>query len=215
MVTGGNFRYLTDEILSNSSRKCRVFSDSVLCIGAQVPIIVMQQELGKKIESQILSKARSIDHSTTITSEPVEFGRMIHVARTSIEILEYIQKMLAEEGVQPAQFTGRVIFIQLVAKQERKRMPSKKQYVLLRSQKISNQDDGHFSDLETKKNGTEACSKKKTMVKWNSTAEIVKQEFAQSGVFKCSSPTATGVLKSEGSGHRSITTQTQVPQKCV
>ena len=48
-----------------------------------------------------------------ITGEPVEFALKIYVGKTTIEILECVEKMLGEEGVQPAQFQVRTIFVNL------------------------------------------------------------------------------------------------------
>ena len=65
-----------------------------------------------------------------LASDSVEFVWRIYVGRTSIEIAEYIREMLAEKGVEPSQF--KIIFMSnvqghlCVAKQERKRMPSKR-----------------------------------------------------------------------------------------
>ena len=81
-----------------------------------------------------------------------------------IEILECIEKVLGEEGGQPSQFQGRVIFMSMYSdslwwdpqKKKNKAYVETLQSVSQSSLKTSNQDDGLFIVLEMKKKGTEA-----------------------------------------------------------
>ena len=45
--------------------------------------------------------------------EPVEFVYRTYVERASTEFLEHIREMLAEEGVQPSQFKGRIVYMSM------------------------------------------------------------------------------------------------------
>ena len=85
--------------------------------------------------------------------------------KTKIEILECIEKMLGEEGGQPSQFQGRVIFMSTFSdslwwdapkKKKNKAYVETLQSVSPSSLKTSNQDDGLFMVLEMNKSGTEA-----------------------------------------------------------
>ena len=78
-----------------------------------VLIILKRQEFWKKIASHILSKAWSIDHSTTLQATLWNLYGRYTVVCTPIEILKYVQEMLAGEGVKPSQFKGSIAFMSM------------------------------------------------------------------------------------------------------
>ena len=113
MVTRGSTRLLTDDSPSNS--KLYVFSDSVLCIGGKCPDHSEAARIWETDRIKYFVASLEYRQLYDLASEPVKFEWKIYVARTSIQILEYIREMLAE-GVRH----------QLVAKQERIFLPSKR-----------------------------------------------------------------------------------------
>ena len=143
------------------------------------------------------------------------------LGRTSIEILEYRRRMFAEESGQPSQIQGHDHLCQCtttsIGRTTRTQTYAfQTQCVLLRSPKPSNQDDGHLSALKTKTSGTETWSNNH-LAKWNSTAEIMMQEFAESrhpGVLVLVSVIKRRAQVKEVDDLRPITPQTEVPRRC-
>ena len=111
MVTGEMIPRLIKRIADQFRSKVYVFRDSVLCLDGNVPMILRQQEFGKTIELNISLKVHHRRTHGIRTGERMEFVWKINVGKKKIEILECIEKMLGEEGGQPSQFQGRVIFM--------------------------------------------------------------------------------------------------------
>ena len=138
------------------------------------------------------------------------------LGRTSIEILKCRRRMFAEESGQPSQIQGQDhLFVnvqrhQLVTQQERKRMLSKCNACCFVRQSLQIK-----TALKTKKSGTETWSNNH-LAKWNSTAEIMMQEFAESGhpgVQVLVSVVKRRAQAREVDDLRPFTPQTQFPRK--
>ena len=99
----------------------KLFSDSVRFLDGNVPMILKKQDFGKAIELNIWLQAH---HRRT-------HGMRMEALRgeNEIEILECNEKMLGEEGGQPSQFQGRVIFMSMYSDSLRWDPQKKKAYV--------------------------------------------------------------------------------------
>ena len=118
------------------------------------------------------------------------------MGRTSLEILEYFLEMPAEEGVQPSQFKGRIIFMPMYNEINWWENICRDNAIRVASFAKSGNGEKWYGSLIEKTNG-----EMKTLQ-----PEIMMQECARSGhpMFKCSSPLTRGVLKSKGRGRPSI-----------
>ena len=135
----------------------------------------------------------------------VEFAWRRYVGQTRIQLLKYRQLTLAEDGVTPSEFKGRIIFkctrLELVAKNKNENLF--RQNAIQVASCAKDFELGRWSFLgfgeEEEWYGSLID---KPLERWNSTAEMMMQEIARSGhpVSRCSSPRSRGVLKSTGGG---------------
>ena len=113
--TGGHWRKysLPDErMAAQFTSKVYVFSDSVLRLGGNCQEHLEAATIfGEKEGITCFVKCPECRPYYGSAGEPAEFEWKIHVE--TIEILEYIKKMLEEEGAQPSQFQGRFIFMSM------------------------------------------------------------------------------------------------------
>ena len=173
------------------------------CVLAEsVLIILRQHELEKN--DRIIDSVECLEYRPfhDITGEPVEFVLKIHVG-TTIEIFECI-KMLEKQCVQPCQFQGRIIFMSMYndiiwCENHHKSVCCDKANRV--AEFAESFKSGRWSFLGL---GAEAkwygCLIDKPKGQWNSIADIVMQEFVESGhpMFRCSSLLLRGVLKRKG-----------------
>ena len=160
--------------------------------------IVRQQALEKTIASENSFKAKKMNY-IDIMRKTVEFVWKIYVEKTTNEILECIKTMMEEKGTQPSHFQDRIIFMSMYNdtvywKRMTRTSVGTKQHGSHSTHRTSNQDIGHLFGLENERFGSLT---NKPDGEWNSTAEHMMQEFAESGypVFRCSFQLSSGVLK--------------------
>ena len=99
-------------------------------------------------------KVQNFDFSLTSQGELVEIAWKIFMGRTSIEILEYIKEMLAQEVVQPSQLQRRILSCPCATTSIGGRTGTTAYAVnamrVAAFAETSNQDDGYPSDLKVK-----------------------------------------------------------------
>ena len=106
--------------------------------------------------SKSSSEYRALD---TIDGEPVLFEWNTFPGFTTLQLVREVQQLLSRLSVEPANFTGRIIFMSMFNdiswgyKENEKECESSAQLVSLSMRKCFHQDNGHSSDLDQKRIG--------------------------------------------------------------
>ena len=196
------------QVISLQRTKVYVFSDSVLCLGKIHENPQSNTAWEQRLEwFKTTQEYRNMDR---IDGKPMEFEWNIFSGFNTLQLSQEIKELLSRLSVEPAKFTGRIIFMSMFndisqgSKDNKKECESSARLVSLCAKRFA---AGQWSFLGP---GSEK--------KWYSTSEdspqgeldrIAEQmmlTFAESKhpVFRSTSPLSRGVLKSKGGGKLSI-----------
>ena len=131
MVTGGSIRDLTNKSLRNSRQNVFVFSGSVLCLGGKCADHLEAARIREKDRISHFVERLEYRQPCDLSSEPVEFVWRMYLGEHQLKSSSAHGGCLRKKTVSRLKFKDRIIFVnvqrhQLVARQERKRLPSKR-----------------------------------------------------------------------------------------
>ena len=207
-----SWKYLSligDERIINLQRtKVYVFSDSVLCFGK----IFENPESNDAWEQRLgwLKSSQNYRNFDRIDGEPMEFEWNIFPGFITLQLIEEVKRLLLRLDETPENFTGRIIFVSMFndisfgTRDNVQECLANARLVSLYARRFGK---GQWSFIGP---GSE---KKWYSIKedspqgiWDNIAEKMLVEFAESGcpIFRATTPSSRGQLKSKGHGKLSI-----------
>ena len=157
------WKYLSligDERVINLQRaKVYVFSDSVLCLGNMNE----NPRANTAWEERLAWFKSSPEYKTwdRIDGEPIDFEWNIFPGFNTLQLSQEVKHLLLRLGETPENFTRKIIFMSIVndislgSRNNKKECEGNAQLVSLSTKRNSEQDNGHSSDLDVRKCGTQ------------------------------------------------------------
>ena len=145
-------------IKQSRGRKAQVhvYSDPVLCLGKMQENSEAYRRWTNQLEEVRLSN--SYRELFGIDGEPIKFEWSIFPGRTSLEILQKIQKDLKDRNIEPENFEHRIIFMSMLNDIDwSERCIANSEQVRI-TRRDSREDTGHSKAHAMKRNGTELAA---------------------------------------------------------
>ena len=146
-----------DQVITWTKAKVHVYSDSVSCLGKKSEHSEANQRWKNQVEEY--RQSNSYRELLGIDGEPIEFEWNVFPRRTSLEILQKIQKDLQDRSIDPGHFEDRIIFMSMFNDIDWTKRRNPDAFQIPNTSRItwrdSREDNGHFSAMETSGSGTE------------------------------------------------------------